>query len=404
MATLYWLSDDLRIRDNPALNLAAESDELAIVYCLDERGDEKDQFGSLRLGEHRRKAILSALEDLAASFEKYSQPLQLLRGVRSLTEALSTGQFDRVIRTRQHAADEVRDWLKLKREFPGLEFVEVDGATLFDQEHIQFGDEFPGSFSKFKRKLEKQSYRDLASNASRRADTVLCEGAAHARACEGGGETAALEKLANYFSMNAASTYKESRNQFMGDNFSTRFSPWLALGCVSPRQIIEALREYEAQQGANESTGWIEFELLWREFFRWYGAHYGRDLFLLRGICGQLVSKRFDQACFESWCHGSTGYPIVDACMKELKATGWLSNRGRQIVASCFVNELDLDWRAGAGYFESMLIDYDACSNWGNWQYIAGVGADPRGGRHFNLEKQAEIWDPDGSYQKRWLE
>ena len=88
--------------------------------------------------------------------------------------------------------------------------------------------------------------------------------------------------------------------------------------------------------------------------------------------------------------------------MNELRQTGLLSNRGRQIAASCLVNELGLDWRCGAGYFAQQLLDYDACSNWGNWQYIAGVGADPRGGRHFNLDKQAEIWDAQGTYRRNW--
>jgi deoxyribodipyrimidine photo-lyase len=88
--------------------------------------------------------------------------------------------------------------------------------------------------------------------------------------------------------------------------------------------------------------------------------------------------------------------------MKELKATGFLSNRGRQIVASCFINELSMDWRYGAAYFESVLIDYDLASNWGNWQYLAGVGADPRDKRHFNLEKQTQQFDPNGQYIQRW--
>ena len=88
--------------------------------------------------------------------------------------------------------------------------------------------------------------------------------------------------------------------------------------------------------------------------------------------------------------------------MRELDETGFMSNRGRQIVASCLVNELGCDWRAGAAWFESRLIDHDVGSNWGNWQYIAGVGADPRGGRHFNLDKQARTFDPDGRFVDRW--
>ena len=89
--------------------------------------------------------------------------------------------------------------------------------------------------------------------------------------------------------------------------------------------------------------------------------------------------------------------------MNELMTTGYISNRARQIVASCLVNELSVDWRFGAAWFEEQLMDYDAGVNWGNWQYIAGVGVDPRGGRHFNIEKQTALYDPDGVYQAKWL-
>ena len=88
--------------------------------------------------------------------------------------------------------------------------------------------------------------------------------------------------------------------------------------------------------------------------------------------------------------------------MNQLNSTGYLSNRGRQLVASCFVHELNLDWRYGASYFEQQLIDYDVASNWGNWQYLAGVGADPRGHRRFDLAKQAQIYDPDNQFVRRW--
>jgi len=88
--------------------------------------------------------------------------------------------------------------------------------------------------------------------------------------------------------------------------------------------------------------------------------------------------------------------------MKQLNATGYMSNRGRQLVASCFVHELNLDWRYGAAYMEQQLIDFDVASNWGNWQYLAGVGADPRGHRRFDLEKQTQTYDPNGLFIKHW--
>ena len=130
----------------------------------------------------------------------------------------------------------------------------------------------------------------------------------------------------------------------------------------------------------------------------------GKKLFLKNGNAAAQISGRFDAGAFSAWCRGETQYPLVNACMKQLSATGYLSNRGRQIAASCLVNELEGDWRYGAAWFESQLIDYDVAANWGNWQYLAGVGADPRGGRHFNLAKQTEIYDADGRYRSRWLD
>ncbi|MEF1207652.1 FAD-binding domain-containing protein, partial [Photobacterium damselae] len=105
---------------------------------------------------------------------------------------------------------------------------------------------------------------------------------------------------------------------------------------------------------------------------------------------------------FKRWCESNTPYPLVNALMRQLITTGYMSNRGRQIVASCFVNELELDWRYGAAFFEQHLIDYDIASNWGNWQYLAGVGADPKGNRHFNLDKQTELFDPQGQFITKW--
>ena len=162
--------------------------------------------------------------------------------------------------------------------------------------------------------------------------------------------------------------------------------------------------QYEREMGANESTYWLRFELLWREYFRWYSRAHGKKLFLAGGTSGKKIELNFDKVIFESWCRGETGCDIVDAGMRELNATGWVSNRARQLLASHLIYELNIDWRYGAAYFESQLIDFDVASNWGNWAYIAGVGADPRGGRIFNLDSQADRYDPEKKYRYFWLE
>jgi deoxyribodipyrimidine photo-lyase len=127
--------------------------------------------------------------------------------------------------------------------------------------------------------------------------------------------------------------------------------------------------------------------------------------FLFNGIKDEKnTAAPMDMEKLNAWKNGETDNDFVNANLVELKLTGFMSNRGRQIVASYFINELALDWRYGAAYFEEQLIDYDVCSNWGNWAYLAGVGNDPRGKRAFNMEKQAHEYDPKNEYRNLWLE
>ena len=172
----------------------------------------------------------------------------------------------------------------------------------------------------------------------------------------------------------------------IGENYSTKFSAWLGLGCLSPREIYYELKKYERQFSANESTYWLEFELLWRDYFRFMMKKYSNLFFQQTGIKAKTdLLHQHNNDTLLTWINGKTGVDFIDANMIELKLTGFMSNRGRQNVASYLCNDLKLDWRYGAAYFEQQLIDYDVCSNWGNWAYLAGVGNDPRGNRVFNI-------------------
>ncbi|NEO65570.1 MAG: cryptochrome DASH, partial [Moorea sp. SIO4G2] len=145
------------------------------------------------------------------------------------------------------------------------------------------------------------------------------------------------------------------------------------------------------------------FELLWRDYFRFICAKHGNRVFRQSGLQGVSIPWKVDWKRFDLWTEGMTGFPLVDANMRELKATGFMSNRGRQNVASFLTKNLGINWQMGAEWFESLLIDYDVCSNWGNWNYTAGVGNDARGFRYFNIQKQSKDYDPQGQYVKHWL-
>jgi len=218
-----------------------------------------------------------------------------------------------------------------------------------------------------------------------------------------GGRAAGWARLRHYlWDTKALSRYKETRNGLLGSDYSSKLSPWLASGAIGAREVWHEVKRYEAEHGANESTYWLGFELLWRDFFQFTAAKHGRELFLSGGLSRRAHHGVWDTERFNAWCTGSTGQPFIDANMRELAATGWMSNRGRQNAASYLVHDLGLDWRMGAWWFEHLLVDHDPCSNWGNWQYVAGVGNDPREGRRFDPVRQAGLYDADGAYVRLW--
>jgi deoxyribodipyrimidine photo-lyase len=199
-------------------------------------------------------------------------------------------------------------------------------------------------------------------------------------------------------------TYKETRNGLIGTEYSSKLSSYLSLGCLSPVTIYHEVKKYEKEVKKNSSTYWLIFEILWREFFRYVYLKGKNNIFIKNGINGNIFNKNFknDIELFDRWKEGRTGQDFIDANMIELKKTGFMSNRGRQNVASYLVNNLDLNWILGASYFEKHLIDYDVTSNWCNWMYISGVGNNVKNWV-FNPLRQSEMYDKDRFYREIWL-
>ena len=421
--TLFWFTDDLRVHDNPALLKAAQTSKtLTCVFCVEPRWDKANAFGTTAMSKKRHEFMLATLHRLSQQLRGFGQRLQLITGPASqaITTLLLNNEFDRVVRSRQSGHYEQQAWQKIQQAVephrPNLSFEEEDSHTLFNLAQLPDFSPFPQSFSKFRKQVshllpaapeQKPLYLPAPTEIEigALANTLLQEytPATQTQGQIEGGEAAGLAHLADYFASDAPSSYKQTRNALQGWSQSTKLSIWLANGSLSVRKTYDALKHYEQLHGANDSTEWIYFELLWREYFFWLARHQQASLFLFGGQQNKKLLTSFYPQRFKQWCAGETPWPLVNACMKELNATGFMSNRGRQIVASCLINELQLDWRCGAAYFEQQLLDYEVGSNWGNWQYIAGVGADPRGGRHFNIEKQTKEHDPEGEFQRRWL-
>ena len=414
-STLIWFNQNLRLHDNHVFKIASETQQPLICwYCIDPAWFKSDQFGLLSMGPHRWRFLIESLQVFAQQLASVGQRLFVSYGepITMLGKIIKDYDVNCVVSQYQSGLNEQQQWMTAKKQYANLRFLQPHSFTLFEPEQLQSVSNFPLSFSQFRRQVEKievSSPVDCPIELPpylKLHDSLLGTGPSvdsSQPAVFSGGELAAIAHLKDYFNSNAASCYKETRNGLMGWTHSTKFSAWLANGSLSARYLLQTLKHYEAENGANDSTYWVYFELLWREYFQWYAMHFKHQLFTFQGISQRKPLTSFYPQRFKQWVEGMTAWPIVNACMQELKQTGYLSNRGRQIVASCLVNEMSLDWRCGAAYFEQQLVDYDVASNWGNWQYIAGVGADPRGGRHFNLQKQTETYDPNNEYRQRWL-
>ena len=413
---LYWFTHDLRINDNPALVQAQlQSRSLCYCYVIDKRSITRGRYGLPALGKHRLSFILQSLNDLQSQLKAAGHSLTVRVGepLDEISQLISTHQFDAVFGGLQAGVYERRRWQQLDKQFRFVNFHQYENSSLLKQNQLPFDwQDFPTSYSKFRKRLEPLT-EQFPAQATHQADfshapirTNLPPSVQQLPPTDNtwitGGERAAQQHLTDYFSGNAPSSYKQTRNALHGFDQSTKLSAYLANGNLSPQQVVNAVRDYENRHGANDSTYWIIFELLWREYFFWYLYNYQHHVFAVKGVAARKPQTTFYPTRFKHWCEGTTPYPLVNACMKQLNETGYMSNRGRQIVASCLINELAVDWRYGAAYFEQQLLDYDIGSNWGNWQYIAGVGADPRGGRHFNIAKQTQQFDPDGLFIAHW--
>lgn len=420
--TLYWFRNDLRLGDNPALAEAcAASSALLPVFCHGPAQDADTRWGFVRRGPHRLRFVHDGLSDLTTQLQaRGSRLLQLPGRARDVLPALIHElQMDAVV-TEDIAAPEEQDEVQALRA-AGLTVHTRDQSGLFELADLPFAPhKVPDVFTAFRQAVEHAMVRvpDLEPAPARMPPVPAVSGAPApttppvaddarssfpcARPDFAGGETAGLAHVQRYFSGPLARHYKATRNQLSGTDYSTKFSPWLACGALSARQVHAVLGEHEARVGASDGSRWIVFELLWREHFRLLHRRHGRALYRARGL-SELPAPPHDAAAFARWCRGETGEPLVDAGMRELGTTGYLSNRLRQVVASFLIHNLACDWRAGAAWFESTLVDFDVHSNQGNWLYIAGRGTDPRGGRRFNLEKQTRDHDADGAYRALWL-
>jgi deoxyribodipyrimidine photo-lyase len=424
---LVWFKTDLRIEDNETLLKAiSQSEKIIPIYCFDEAHFETTPYGFKKTGSFRAQFLLESLQDLDAQLRTLGSGLRIVIGKPEveIPKLVQEYKVQKVFAKREVAFEEIQTEKKVRTELFKLrcELETFSTSTLYHAEDLPFSiKDIPDVFTNFRKKTEKDSEIRQPFTAPTQIISPeipymelptlevlgLTKTSIDSRAVLQfkGGESEAMQRLNHYFyDTQGLSTYKETRNGMIDANYSSKFSAWLALGCISPRFIYAEIKKYEKQFGANDSTYWLVFELLWRDFFRFMFKKYQTKFFLYEGIKTEKVNSRsLNEKLLSQWINGATPSDFINANMLELQQTGFMSNRGRQNVASYFCNELNMDWRIGAAYFEEQLIDYDVSSNWGNWAYLAGVGNDPRGHRYFNIEKQATDYDKNKTFRKLWL-
>jgi deoxyribodipyrimidine photo-lyase len=418
---IYWFRNDLRLHDQPVLS-AIESQRLLPVYVIDPRELKPNKYlGFAKMGARRAHFLLESLLDLKKSLKSLSSDLLVLVGepVETLSHLAQSLKADCIFAQAANSYQEIKDEQALSKK---VKLNLHHSQTLLHAKHLrQPIERFAEVFTQFRNQVEPlgertpvQESAEIPMSLPPLADCEIPElpdlgypkPEKEPRSVLEfkGGETAALQRLDQYiWQRKSLAHYKLTRNEMLGSEYSSKFSPFLALGCLSPRKIYQEVMDFEEKVEKNESTYWLIFELLWRDFFHFTSLKHGRKMFLASGLKDSSYRFKDDKASFWAWANGETGEDFIDANMLELKHTGFMSNRGRQNVASYFCKDLKLDWRWGAAYFEHALLDYDPCSNWGNWLYVAGLGNDPRQDRYFNIKTQQQQYDPLGKYRANWL-
>ena len=423
---LIWFRNNLRTKDNASLEKAVENcNKIIAVYCFDPKLFKIDKFGFQKTAKFRAQFLIETITDLKENLANLN--VTLLTYFKSpenkIHEICDAFSIDAIYTQKEWTKEEIITNNLIKDTLSEtIDFIEDYDQFLYHPETVSKNfNNIPDVFTQFRKKLEKYITIQEEVSISKlpvsntienntKIPTLLELGFNDFEVQPNtafpflGGENEALKRLNYYlFESKKVGFYKKTRNGLVGIDYSTKFSPWLANGSLSAKSIYWEIKRYEAEFGANDSTYWVIFELIWRDYFKYISLKYDSKIFKIGGILDKEYHWNTDSEIIETWINGETKDDFVNANMIELKETGWMSNRGRQNVASYFSKELLLDWRIGAAYFESMLIDYDVHSNYGNWMYVAGLGNDPRN-RKFNTQLQAERYDANHKFRKIWLE
>jgi deoxyribodipyrimidine photo-lyase len=422
MGTLVWFRNDLRLRDNPALYHACERGSVVGVFFICEA-----QWREHDVGDNRLAFLLDCLHALRRDLEKHGIPLRIERAAHfsdvpaKIVDLATALDLHRIAFNEEYPLNEKKRDSRVIRacSAAGIEPDVYHAATILPPGSVLTANGDPYTmFTPFKRRwLTQVNASSLESlGLPRRQAGTACASSALPQRIDGidrgrvanrfpGGEAEARRRLKAF--MAGPSRRYESDRDFPDLNGTSGLSAYLSVGAISPRQCLSAAAHNNGGRMGDGDAGicaWIN-ELIWRDFYRHVVAlfpHVSR---------GQAFRPEADRVAWRrsaedlaAWQQGRTGYPLVDAGMRQLNETGWMHNRLRMVTAMFLSKHLLLDWRLGERYFMNQLVDGDFAANNGGWQWSASTGTDAAPYfRIFNPSTQAKRFDPQGGFIRRWI-
>ncbi|MBN1530346.1 MAG: deoxyribodipyrimidine photo-lyase [Thermoleophilaceae bacterium] len=407
MTALVWFTRDLRVHDHPALRAALDRHRRVVpVFCFEDR-----LLGGRHASGPRTQFLLECLGELSSALADRGGGLVIRRGraEEALPELAAEVGAEEV-----HLTADVGPFARRRMDAlarAGLEAVAHPGVAVVDdlgEVRTQAGGPYT-VFSPFHRRWLEEPRRVVLG--APRTLPPLPSGVAKGRlpSLESlgleqeveepppGGEEAARERLSRFIRGDLRE-YSDNHDA-LGRDRTSRLSPYLHFGCLSAREVEERL---PGGRGSEE----FRRQVCWRDFHHHVLLHFPRNA---RSEFQQRyrgsISWSYAEKRFEAWCQGRTGFPLVDAGMRQLRRAGWMHNRARLVVGSFLTKDLGIDWRWGERWFMRLLVDGDEANNNGNWQWIASVGTDPAPAyrRIYNPARHMERYDPNGDYVRRYV-
>jgi deoxyribodipyrimidine photo-lyase len=411
MTAVWWIRRDLRLDDNPALYRAVnDADTVIPLFILDPALLNSDYVGEKRLA-----FLYAGLQALDATLREHGNRLVVRKGepVEVLKALVKETGSESIYAQADVSPYATRRDGRVRYELP---LTLTGGLTIrpFDAVRKQDGDPYV-VYTPFKRRWRALPLPESSDLLPAPSDIPGCEGLRSMSIPETprladdsefkAGEAEARHRL-EQFADDVIHTYDDRRDRVDLDATS-RLSPYLRFGMVSARRAataaLRAETEASSDQGREGARAWLD-ELIWREFYISILYHFPEVRRHSFREAYRDLDWHNDQEAFKAWQRGETGFPIVDAGMRQLLATGWMHNRARMIVASFLTKDLLIDWRWGERHFMHHLIDGDPAANNGGWQWVAGTGTDAAPYfRIFNPILQGEKHDPEGAYIRRWI-